>query len=142
MTGYVATAETQIEAAPALVWQALTDPERIKEWMFGSLVESDWQPGSPITWSGEFQGKSYQDKGEILAVEPERLLRMTHFSPLTGAEDVPANYHTVEYRLEPHGDGTHLSLEQDNAGSEDEAAHSAETWSAMLSGLKQYVEKA
>lgn len=140
MTGYLATAETEIEAAPSQVWQALTEPERIKEWMFGSLVETDWQPGSPITWSGEFQGKSYQDKGEILTVEPDRLLRVTHFSPLTGAEDVPENYHTVEYRLEPRGTGTHLTISNDNNGSQEEADHAGETWSMMLSGLKKYVE--
>lgn len=142
MTGYVATAETEIAAAPIRVWQALTDPERIKEWMFGSLVETDWQPGSPITWSGEFQGKSYQDKGEVLAVEPERLLRVTHFSPLTGADDVPENYHTVEYRLEPRGGDTHLTISNDNNGSQEEADHASGTWSTMLSGLKEYVEDA
>jgi uncharacterized protein YndB with AHSA1/START domain len=142
MTGYVATAETDIQAAPSQVWQALTDPERIKEWMFGSLVETDWQPGSPITWSGEFQGKSYQDKGEVLAFEPERLLRVTHFSPLTGGEDVPENYHAVEYRLEPRGTGTHLTISNDNNGSQQEADHATETWSTMLSGLKKYVEEA
>ena len=66
---HVATAETEIEASPAEVWKALTDPELIKKYMFGSEVVTDWQPGSPITWKGEYEGKPYEDKGEILEVE-------------------------------------------------------------------------
>jgi hypothetical protein len=31
----------------------LIDPNLIKEYMFGSLVETDWQVGSPIVWKGE-----------------------------------------------------------------------------------------
>ncbi len=140
MTGYVATARTDISASPARVWEALTDPQQIKEYMFGSVVETDWQPGSPITWNGEWQGKTYQDKGEILAAEPGRRLKVTHYSPLTGQPDVPENYHTVTYELSERGDGTHVELNQDNAGSEDEAEHSSAMWQQMLDGLKKQVE--
>ena len=41
MADFVATAETEIHASPAQVWAALTDPEVIKRYMFGSQVESD-----------------------------------------------------------------------------------------------------
>jgi hypothetical protein len=43
--------------------------------MFGSEVTTDWKPGSPITWKGEFEGRAYEDKGEVIAVEPGRRLR-------------------------------------------------------------------
>ncbi|HZO68559.1 MAG: SRPBCC domain-containing protein [Kribbellaceae bacterium] len=140
MTGYVATAETDINGSPALVWAALTDPEQIKEYMFGSQVETDWQPGSPIVWNGEWEGKPYQDKGEVLEVEPERRLKVTHFSPLTGQDDVPENYHTLSYELTANEGGTHVSLSQDNNGSEEEAEHSRSNWEMMLAGLKKHVE--
>ncbi len=87
MSGHIATAQCEIDAPPEKVWQALTDPELIKKYMFGSEVTTDWKPGSPITWKGEFEGRAYEDKGEIIAVEPRRRLEVTHFSPLTGAED-------------------------------------------------------
>jgi uncharacterized protein YndB with AHSA1/START domain len=77
----VATAEIEVNASPAEVWNALTDPEQIKEYMFGSQVVTDWKQGSPIVWKGEYEGKEYEDKGEILEIEPERRLKMTHFSP-------------------------------------------------------------
>lgn len=140
MTGYTAKAQTEIDASADKVWAAMTDPDQIKEYMFGSLVETDWKPGSPIRWKGEFQGKSYEDKGEVLEVEPGRRLKVTHFSPLTGQDDVPENYHTVTYDLDEHDGHTHVALTQDNAGSEEEAEHSSAMWQQMLDGLRKQVE--
>jgi len=73
-------------------------------------------------------------------VEPERRLKMTHFSPLSGRDDVPENYHTLLYELEEHGGQTRVSLSQDGNASEDEAQHSKANWERMLSGLKEVVE--
>ena len=140
MVGHVATAETEIDASPDQVWSALTDPEQIKKYMFGSQVETDWQPGSRIVWKGEYEGKQYEDKGEIVEIEPERRLKVTHFSPLGGQEDVPENYHTLLYELEAQDGKTRLSLSQDNNPSEEAAEHSRANWEQMLSGLKQVVE--
>jgi uncharacterized protein YndB with AHSA1/START domain len=141
MTGYVATAQCEIDAAPDKVWQALTDPELIKKYMFGSEVKTDWKPGSPITWQGEFEGRKYEDKGEILAVEPGRRLEVTHFSPLTGQEDRPENYHRVLYELRQTDGGTSVRLTQDNSSSAEEAEHSAANWQMMLDGLKKVAEQ-
>ena len=140
MVGHVAIAETEIDASPDQVWSALTDPEQIKQYMFGSQVETDWQPGSPIVWKGEYEGKQYEDKGEIVEIEPERRLKVTHFSPLGGQEDVPENYHTLLYELEAQDGKTRVSLSQDNNPSEEAAEHSRANWEQMLTGLKQVVE--
>ena len=140
MADYVATAESEIDAPPSQVWAALTDPEQIKKYMFGSQVETDWRPGSPIVWKGEYEGKRYEDKGEIVEFEPERRLKMTHFSPLSGQEDVPENYHTLVYELEEHGAKTRVSLSQDKNPTEEAAEHSRANWEQMLSGLKQVFE--
>ena len=137
MTGYVAVAETDIDAPAARVWEVLTSPEKLKELWFGAEVESDWQVGSPITWTGEWEGKPYQDKGEILAIEPGRLLKLTHFSPLTGQPDVPENYHTLTYELT--GD-THLKLSQDNNAGEEEAKHSQGMWEMLVAKVKEAAE--
>jgi uncharacterized protein YndB with AHSA1/START domain len=141
MSTYVATAECEIEASPEDVWRGLTDLEAIREFMFGSEVQTDWKPGSPITWKGEYEGKSYEDKGEIVTVEPGRLLEVTHFSPLSGQEDKPENYHRVRYELQAADGRTRVRLTQDNSGSAEEAEHSSATWQAMLDGLKKVVEQ-
>jgi uncharacterized protein YndB with AHSA1/START domain len=140
MAGHVATAETEIEAPAERVWEALTDPDEIEKYMFGSRVVTDWHPGSSITWKGVYEGKAYEDKGEILEVVPKRRLRVTHFSPLSGADDVPENYHTLTYELEGDDGHTHVSLSQDNNPSPEAAEHSRENWERMLSGLKAVVE--
>jgi len=140
MAELVATAETEIDAAPSRVWRALTDPDLIEQYMFGARVVTDWQPGSSIVWKGEYEGKAYEDKGEVLEVVPERRLRMTHFSPLGGEDDVPENYHTLTYELEAENGTTHVSLSQDNNSSQEAAEHSRENWEKMLSGLKTTVE--
>jgi uncharacterized protein YndB with AHSA1/START domain len=141
MTGFVATAETEISASPEQVWEALTDPEQIKKFMFGSEVRTDWRPGSPIVWQGVYEGKDYEDKGVILEADPGRLLKVTHYSPLTGQPDVPENYHTLTYELTERGTSTHLSLSQDNNASEEEAEHSRGMWELLVKGVKEAVER-
>ena len=141
MADYVATAKTEISASPTQVWAVLTDPEQIKKFMFGADVETDWQPGSPIIWKGVYEGKEYEDKGEILAVEPGRLLKVTHYSPLSGQPDTPENYHTLTYELEESGTTTRLSLSQDNNASEEEAEHSRGMWEMLVNGVKEAAER-
>ena len=141
MAGHVATAETEIQAPPERVWNALTDPEQIEKYMFGARVVTDWEEGSPIAWKGEYEGKAYEDRGEIVEIEPARRLKLTHFSPLGGEKDVPENYHTLVYELRKQGDGTRLTLTQDNNPSAEAAEHSSANWQTMLSLLKDVVER-
>ena len=140
MAGFVASAEVDIKAPPERVWQALTDPAEIKQYFFGSDVESDWRPGSSIVWRGEYEGKPYNDKGEVLEVKPNRLLKHTHYSPMSGQPDKPENYHTLTYELAEHGDTTHVSLTQDNNGDEAEATRASANWATVLNGLKETAE--
>jgi uncharacterized protein YndB with AHSA1/START domain len=139
---FIATATTTIDASVDSVWAAITEPAQIKEFMFGSIVKTDWTVGSSITYSGEWEGKPFEDKGIVVDVQPGRVLSTTHFSPLSGKEDSPENYHTVTYTLDPHGDSTTVTLTQDNNESDEDAKHSADNWMLMLAGLKKVVEAA
>ncbi len=140
MTDFVATAKTDVTATPERVWSALTDPDQIKEYMFGSRVETSWEVGSPITWDGEYEGRPYQDKGEVLTFDEPHVLSVTHYSPMMGQPDEPENYHTLVYTLTADGDGTHLELTQDGNDSEEQAEQFSENWQQMLDGLKSHVE--
>ena len=75
---YTAQAATTIHAPVSKIWQALVNPEIIKQYLFNTDVISDWKVGSPIMYRGEWQGKPFEDKGEILAIEPEKTLKSTH----------------------------------------------------------------
>jgi uncharacterized protein YndB with AHSA1/START domain len=139
----VAKSITTIKAPLAKVWDALINPTVIKRYMFGATVESEWKKGSPITWSGEWKGKPYQDKGRILELQPEHRLRYSHFSPLTGEPDVPENYHNVTIDLSPLPDehnAVQVVLSQDNNKTQEAREHSQKNWEMMLSGLKKAVE--
>jgi uncharacterized protein YndB with AHSA1/START domain len=137
---FVARASTKIRAPVAKVWEALVNPEKIKLYMFGTTVASSWKEGSPITWKGEWEGRAYEDKGKILQMKPERILRYTHFSPLTGEPDKPENYHTITIELSSQGDATSISLIQDKNPTEKARQHSEKNWTMMLSGLKKLLE--
>ena len=137
---YTAKAKTTIHAPVSKVWQALVNPEIIKQYLFNTQVVSDWKVGSPITYKGEWEGKSFEDKGEILEIEPERILKSTHWSPLSGVPDVPENYHTVTYTLLEKGDSTEVTITQDNNASEEEKTHSEKNWQTVLKGMKKLLE--
>ena len=137
---FPAEATTVINAPASKVWDALTNPSLIKQYLFGTEVTSDWKVGSPITYRGEWEGKSYEDKGKILQIEPEKLLVSTFWSSLAGLPDVPENYKTVHYELSPEDGGTKLTITQDNNANQEEADHSAQNWNTVLDGMKKLLE--
>jgi uncharacterized protein YndB with AHSA1/START domain len=140
MTNFIAQVTATIHAPSSKVWDALTKPELIKQYFFGTNVVTDWKVGSPIYYRGEWQGRAYEDKGIILENEPKKRLVSTHWSPLAGVPDSPEYYHTVTYVLSEHDDHTDVTILQDNNTSEDEKVHSEENWKMVLAGLKKVVE--
>jgi len=140
MNKTLAQATITINAPPSKVWEALTQPALIKQYLFGTDVTTDWRVGSPITYKGQWQGKSYEDKGKILQIEPGKLLVSTFWSSLSGVPDISENYKTVRYELSPVGSGTRLTITQDNNATEEEANHSEQNWSMVLEGLKKLLE--
>ena len=137
----IARAETTINASTKKVWDALVNPAVIKTYMFGTTVTSDWREGSSITWKGEWQGKTYEDKGVIRQIKPEKIIQYTHFSPLVGLPDIPENYHLVTIELTAQGKQTRVALSQDNNATAEAQQHSEKNWSQMLSGLKKVLEE-
>jgi uncharacterized protein YndB with AHSA1/START domain len=136
----IANVSITINTPIAKVWEALVNPDMIKQYMFGTNVVTDWKEGSPIVWKGEWQGKAYQDKGTILKIDQERVLQYSHFSPLSGQPDVPENYHSVTIELSGEGGQTNVSLAQDNNATEQDREHSEKNWQMMLEGLKKLLE--
>lgn len=138
--GLVASVRIAIGAPTAAVWDALVNPDVIRQYMFGAEVVSSWEKGSPIEWRGVWQGKPYQDRGRILQFEPERIISYSHYSPLSGLPDTPSNYHSVTIELSSRGKSTLVALSQDNNSSLEARKHSERNWRAMLLGLKKLLE--
>jgi uncharacterized protein YndB with AHSA1/START domain len=140
--GFEAIKTVEIQASKSDVWNALTNPDKVKQYMHGTEMSTDWREGSPIAWKGEWKGRPYEDKGTVLAVKPQKLLKYTHWSPMGGSEDKPENYHTVTYELAGDDGKTTLTLIQDNNASREEADKMADdNWGPVLKGLKETVEK-
>lgn len=92
-------------------------------------MTTDWKVGSPIIY-----------KGEILKIEPEKMLMSTHWSPLSGVPDTPENYHAVTYTLAERGESTEVTITQDNNSTEEEKEHSEQNWKTVLVNMKKLLE--
>lgn len=139
---FTATKDIIINVTPDKVWEALTTPELIKQYMFGAEVETDWQKGSPLIYKGTWDGKPFEDKGTILEIEPEKLLKTTYFSPLSGLEDKPENYNIVSYELAPAGEGqTKVTVVQENNPTQESADNVTKNWGMMLGSIKTLLEQ-
>jgi uncharacterized protein YndB with AHSA1/START domain len=135
-----AEVSVSIDAPASTVWKVITTPALIKKYLFDTNVASDWKEGSQITYEGEYQGKSYRDKGTILKIEPERVFQSTYWSSMGGKEDKPENYNLVTYTLANQGAKTLVTLTQDNILSEKEREYVIENWKVVLQQLKQVAE--
>jgi uncharacterized protein YndB with AHSA1/START domain len=130
-----------INAPVAEVWKGLTDPEIVKQYFFGTNVKSDWKAGSPITFSGEWEGKSYQDKGNIQEITPGKYVKYSYWSSMGGTEDKPENYANVSYTLDEKDGFTTLTITQDNIKDVTSKEHSEQNWQTVFGGLKKLLEK-
>jgi len=135
-----ATATIRITADKEEVWDTLTNPEKIKKYLFGTQAISDWKKGSTLKFTGEWEGKTYEDKGTILDTEPGKLFRYTYWSSMGKLEDKPENYATVTYELVPAGAETILNIKQDNIANEEAREHSEKNWLYILSEIKRLTE--
>jgi uncharacterized protein YndB with AHSA1/START domain len=82
------------------IWNTLTNPAKIQLYLFESNVETDWKVGSPITFTRDWNGTQYQDKGTVLEHEESKLLKFSYWSSQEGYADIPENYSIITYRLD------------------------------------------
>jgi len=94
--------EIRIDATPETVFALLTDPTHMKTW-FAELVEADPRPGGVFRISGP-AGVSIE--GAYLEVVANRKVVFTW----GGVEGLKPGQSTVEFLLEPDGEGTLVRL--------------------------------
>ncbi|MEP7168072.1 MAG: SRPBCC domain-containing protein [Bacteroidota bacterium] len=138
-----------INAPLSKVWDALVNPEQTKKYMFGCETVSDWKPGSPLLWRGSYEGKEMVFvKGNIVKIEPEKLLAYTTIDPNSTIADIPENYLTVTYNLEAQNGQTILTVTQGNYATVadgdkryKEAFNNGEGWNPILVEIKKLLEE-
>lgn len=131
----------ELNAPVSKVWEALTNPELSKKYMFNCAVISDWKVGSTIVYKEFKEGKAIEHvKGTIVKIEQGKLLQHTAFGPESGLEDVESNYTKVTYELSSKNGHTELSVTQENFGDEKRYNDSIQGWDYALTGLKKLLE--
>lgn len=135
------TTKIDIKAPVGEVWKGLTDPEIVKRYFFDVDLKSDWQVGSPIIFTGAWNGKSFEDKGVILEITPGWFVKYNYWSSIGGTEDKPENYADISYALNEIDGITTLTINQDNIKDEAAKEHSEKSWQAVFGGLKKILEK-
>ena len=123
------------------VWNALTDKESIKKYFYGTELNTDWKVGSPIVFKGNWEGQAYEDKGKILDIEKEKLIKYTYLSSFSGLPDLPENYAKITYQLKTENGGTVLTVIQEGFRDEKAYSDSKEGWKMVLTNLKKLLSE-
>ncbi len=131
----------EINTKSSNVWVALTSPEWIKKYLFGTDAISDWKVGSPIIFQGEWEGKKYSDKGTILKFEKNKIFQYDYWSNFSGFEDKPENYTRITFELSETNNKTFLTLIQDHFVTQLQYEHSSKNWEMILGSIKKMLEE-
>ena len=131
----------RIKAEPEKVWDALTKPELVKKWQYGSNLITDWVVGNEIKFETEWEGKIFKQWGKILEINPNKLIKYSLFAPSPGLEDKPENYFIMNYVLTDGGNGfTNLEIiQEDNRPGA--VAEETQEENPVLKELKLLIEK-
>ncbi|MFT4541426.1 MAG: hypothetical protein ACI841_000264 [Planctomycetota bacterium] len=128
----------EIQADPATVWNALTNPEETKKYFFGCEAISDWNIGSTLDYQFEFNGrKGTAVTGEIRAIEPAKFMEVTCRGVEAGVE---GDETVATYTLTPTEGGTQLAVTQGEFTDQGKYDQTSSGWDLVLGGLKTLVE--
>jgi len=134
-------------ASISKLWAYLTEADKTKQYMFGCEVLSSWEVGTPVIWQGQTEdGKEIiYVKGELIKIEPLKVLQFTMFDPNMGLEDLPHNYILLTYTLSEKKGQTILQVEQGDYSKVDNGQsrleESEKGWDYVLPLLKELVER-
>jgi uncharacterized protein YndB with AHSA1/START domain len=131
--------KTIINAPLEKVWNALTNPEIVKQYFFGTELVTEWKVGGEIVFQGEWEGQKYKDRGEVLEYAHNEKLAYSYLSNWSGKEDKPENYLWICMEVNQADNGTELTISQTNYD-EERAKHSEGNWAALIDGMRKIIE--
>jgi uncharacterized protein YndB with AHSA1/START domain len=133
----------EISASTNDVWRALTEADKIAQWMGGARVESKWELGSEITTTAKWPNskKTYRDRGTVLAIEREKLLRYSQWNEISRLPDAPENRTVITFTLDWTGAATRLTVRHEHFYREVEYKHVNFFWGYALTDIKNLLEQ-
>ena len=136
------SASININANATKVWEVLTNPDIIKEYLFGTETITDWQVGSDVIFQGTYEETTYKDKGVVQQNILEKLLSYTYWSGFSGLSDEPENYSLVTYTLVDNGNSTtNFTWTQKGYATEEGYNHSQSGMADFLVQIKEIMER-
>lgn len=136
----IVTKTIKLNVDKSKVWNALTNPEIIKQYLFGTQIITDWKVDSEIIFQGNWEGKEYKDKGKIKKFETEKILQYLYWSSFSGLEDKEENYSLVTFEITPDDKITTLTVSQRGFANDTAREHSDNNWGMVLQQIKKLVE--
>ena len=131
----------KINAPAKKVWLALTNPGLVKQWQYGSDLQTTWEVGTSIVFRNDWNGQVFEQKGAVLEFTPESRLKYSLFFPRPGLQDIPENYFFMTYELAESGGTTSLLVRQENPlPSPPDESSGGDDGPDVLSVLKELVE--
>jgi uncharacterized protein YndB with AHSA1/START domain len=133
-----------VHASVSTVWKALTNANKVRQWMAETEMEfeviTDWKEGSPIVMRG-FHHTKFENRGTILRIKPEDIIRYNYLSSLSRLPDKPENYTIIEFHFAPLENQTILTFTATNFPTEAILKHIDFYWGTTLEILKKLIEK-
>lgn len=127
-----------IKAEPERIWEALTTAEFTRQYFHATDIQSDWKPGSTVTYLN--QDGSTAVTGKVLTANPPLELSISwqvHYNEVAKKE--PAS--KVTFLLEQVEDATKLVLtHEDFPDNSVVFPEITKGWIAILSNLKTLLE--
>jgi uncharacterized protein YndB with AHSA1/START domain len=132
----------QIDTSKERMWDVLTNPEIIKEYLYGTDTITDWKVGSEIIFQGEFDGHQYKDKGIVESINLNQSLSYWYWSGFSGIDDLKENYSLVSYSIDEVSDSeVKFTWTQKGFSSSEGFEHSQKGMEALLNTIKLIAEK-
>lgn len=104
----------RINASIEKVWDALTNPEKVKLWQYGSDLITTWEIGSSIEFVTEWEQQIFKQWGKVLEIRENEFIKYSLFAPRPDFEDKPENYFIMNYILTPENGQTKLEIIQED----------------------------
>jgi uncharacterized protein YndB with AHSA1/START domain len=131
----------KIHAPAKKVWLALTSPDLVKQWQYGSDLLTTWEVGAPIVFRNEWNGQVFEQKGTVLEFAPVSRAKYSLFVPRPDLQDIPEHHFFMTYELsESDGITSLLVRQEDPRPSMPAESAGGSDGPDVLSDLKELVE--